>query len=495
MRERILDAILPVLLILLVSFSGASFAQPYKTVRPDSETYFINQHGIIKGIKIDSASAGGNDSVYYNFNSLRTDTCDGFTYSLTPYGASWIGKRVIIKPDGKNIFLNKNSDTLIIETQAHLNESWALFRFPDGDWIEGSVADTGIITVAGADDSIQIISLQLKDSAGTSLFHSINSKYFAISKWHGLIATPDIYDFPDDTLQYVRTDKKRLTNGDIFNYAVGDERQIKITSGSAFMPLVERYVLDIIIGRRFSVGFDSVFYQMKRKIIEYAYFPDSMGYPSEPDITSAHEDTVQISYAQLDSPVLAWMPEEAIIEDYDLWDYTLQSGNSVYGGRTSMVYGNRGCYFIETDSCWSPVIDGTVYSRIFIEGLGSLESDYSFGGGYSEELIYYRKGQETFGQLFTNIADIPEKNYSISIYPNPLTSTSTLEYTLQQSETLTIRLLDLQGKTVKTFLSNTQKEAGSHRQAITLPASLPAGSYLIVIESEKGTMGVRVTKV
>lgn len=477
--------------ILAILLAGSLAAQSYTTIAPDSETYFINQNGIIKGIKIDSATIEGNDSVYFNFKSLRSDSC----YGLTPYGASWIGNRIIIKPAGKNIFFNKNSDTIILETQAGINDSWKLFRFPDGGWIEGRISGADTVTMAGVIDSVKIVSLQLKDSTGTNLPHSINSKYFAISKWHGLTATPDIYDFPDDTLQYIRTGKKRLTNGDVFNYDIGDERQIKITSGSAFWPLVVRYVFDIIISKQFSAGLDSVFYQMKRKTIEYTYYPDSLGYPSEPDLTSINEDTVQVLYTQLNAPVLAWMPEEAIVEIFDLWDYMLQSKNSVYGGRTFAVYGNHGCYFNETDSCWSPIIDGTVYSRVFIEGLGGLESEFSFGGGYSEELIYYKKGSDTSGQLFTAITEAPEKSYPISIYPNPLTSTATLEYTLTQPETLTIRLLDLQGKTVKKFIENTMKEAGNHRQAITLPASLPAGSYLIVIESEKGKMWVKVTKV
>ncbi len=356
--------------------AGNLAAQPYKSILPNGENYFINGNGLIKGIKIETVTANGNDSVYFNFKSLRTDTCGGIAYSLTPYGASWIGDRVIIKPDGKNIFFNKNSDTIMLETQAGFNDRWKLFRFPDGGWIEGWVSDTDTLTIAGVADSVKIISLQLKDSAGSSLPHSINSKYFSISKWNGLTAAPDIYDFPDDTLQYIRTGKKRLTNGEVYDYEVGDERQIKITSGSAFWPLVVRYVLDIIISKQFSAGLDSVFYQMKRKTIEYTYYPDSLGYPSEPDLTSIYEDTVQVLYTQLNAPVLAWMPEEAIVEIFDLWDYMLQSKNSVYGGRTFMVYENHGCYFDETDSCWSLIIDGINYSRIFIEGLGGWNPSF-----------------------------------------------------------------------------------------------------------------------
>ena len=82
---------------------------------------------------------------------------------------------------------------------------------------------------------------------------------------------------------------------------------------------------------------------------------------------------------------------------------------------------------------------------------------------------------------------------SFVIYPNPFRQNATLEYILTQEESISIRLLDLQGKTVKTFLKNTKRSAGSHQQAITLPASLSAGSYLIVIESPKGRMAVKVS--
>lgn len=87
---------------------------------------------------------------------------------------------------------------------------------------------------------------------------------------------------------------------------------------------------------------------------------------------------------------------------------------------------------------------------------------------------------------FTNTAPL--------IYPNPIAEHATLEYTLQEAETLSIQLLDLQGKTLLTFVEGQAQAAGEHQQAIELPASLPAGPYLLVLASPKGKATVQVVK-
>ena len=80
------------------------------------------------------------------------------------------------------------------------------------------------------------------------------------------------------------------------------------------------------------------------------------------------------------------------------------------------------------------------------------------------------------------------------IYPNPLDNHATLEYTLQNAETISIHLLDMQGRTVQTFIERRVQPAGEHRQSIDLPEALPSGTYLIAISSPKGKLMVQVVK-
>ncbi|MBZ0207858.1 MAG: T9SS type A sorting domain-containing protein [Flavobacteriales bacterium] len=85
-------------------------------------------------------------------------------------------------------------------------------------------------------------------------------------------------------------------------------------------------------------------------------------------------------------------------------------------------------------------------------------------------------------------------NNALLIYPNPIQDHATLKYTLQTAETITIQLLDMQGKAVQTFVEGQHQAAGAHQQAIDLPEALPSGSYLIAISSPKGRFTVQVVK-
>ncbi len=80
------------------------------------------------------------------------------------------------------------------------------------------------------------------------------------------------------------------------------------------------------------------------------------------------------------------------------------------------------------------------------------------------------------------------------IYPNPITNNTKLSYNLTNTENISIYLLDMTGRKIKTYLENKQQIAGSYEQAISLPENLPVGTYLLVVSSEKGKVTVKVMK-
>jgi len=79
------------------------------------------------------------------------------------------------------------------------------------------------------------------------------------------------------------------------------------------------------------------------------------------------------------------------------------------------------------------------------------------------------------------------------IYPNPVESNTTLEYTLQNEDIISIELMDLNGKIIKTFIANEKRFAGKHEQIITLPSHLDPGNYIIHVSSASGQMGLKIT--
>lgn len=96
--------------------------------------------------------------------------------------------------------------------------------------------------------------------------------------------------------------------------------------------------------------------------------------------------------------------------------------------------------------------------------------------------------------LNLGLVDLSITNNAPLIYPNPIDKQSTLEYTLPIAETISIHLLDMQGRAVQTFIEGQHQAAGEHQQVIDFAEDLPAGSYLIAISSPKGRLTVQVVK-
>ena len=96
--------------------------------------------------------------------------------------------------------------------------------------------------------------------------------------------------------------------------------------------------------------------------------------------------------------------------------------------------------------------------------------------------------------LNLGILDFSASNNYLLIYPNPVAQNATLEYTLSKDETVSIRLIDMQGRIVKTLISEQNLEAGEHKQAIQFPDGLASGAYLITISSPSGHLSVQVIK-
>lgn len=80
------------------------------------------------------------------------------------------------------------------------------------------------------------------------------------------------------------------------------------------------------------------------------------------------------------------------------------------------------------------------------------------------------------------------------VYPNPIEDEATLQYVLSTEETISIRLLDLEGRVLHTFMENRVQGAGEHQQGIALPQGLASGAYVIVVSSLAGKVSIRVAR-
>ncbi len=82
----------------------------------------------------------------------------------------------------------------------------------------------------------------------------------------------------------------------------------------------------------------------------------------------------------------------------------------------------------------------------------------------------------------------------VFIYPNPVLGTTTISYTLKNSETLSIELLDMQGKRLYTFADKLNKSAGRYEELITLPNEIGTGLYFVMLSSLKRKVLIKIIK-
>ncbi len=96
--------------------------------------------------------------------------------------------------------------------------------------------------------------------------------------------------------------------------------------------------------------------------------------------------------------------------------------------------------------------------------------------------------------LNLGVIDLSASGNAILIYPNPVAQNAVLEYILTKEETVTIRLVNMEGKVVKTFAENQKQASGAHKQPLSLGSELASGTYYIVISTPGGKLSIKLVK-
>ena len=82
---------------------------------------------------------------------------------------------------------------------------------------------------------------------------------------------------------------------------------------------------------------------------------------------------------------------------------------------------------------------------------------------------------------------------STLIYPNPIQSTATLNYTLPKNEAITISLFDITGKLVKQFVNNIDKSKGINQEILNME-SVPGGEYILLVKTPSQNISIKIIK-
>jgi len=456
-------------------------AQDYQTITSNRIAYFENQNHHVNCIRIDSVKQTS-DSILYSFAVIQpySDGC------FSPYIASWIGKSVTIKNNGLNQFVNKENDTITINTLAGLNDSWTAYRVSGSLFIEASVIKYDTMTFLGICDSVKTIGFQSYDADTNLLDIDVNEMQLIISKNYGFVKMLNFYLFPDYEVNYTgdqlkeytlvglsnpQTGIQNLTWFNVYDFQVGDELHILQESD---------YWYDTYNG--YSIVNKAIY-----KYLERNNYADSITYcySRKQSISSTTYDSSSFVFFDdtltsviLPDSLFDLLPGEPVVDDYRVYSYTMSNESVLSKIRLSATES----YVLSEDSCWQFILaDGCLSDYQYLKGLGGPYYSCSDGfgmGGYAKKLVYYKKGDTTWGNPLTvnGISDT-EVQHPITIYPNPANRNINIIVEDNSCCDYTVYFYDIKGRLIKT------KHFDTDRSTIDI-GDLSKGVYLLKIADQ-----------
>jgi hypothetical protein len=133
------------------------------------------------------------------------------------------------------------------------------------------------------------------------------------------------------------------------------------------------------------------------------------------------------------------------------------------------------------------------------QGDGVVTRQYSFDdaavAGYNGQTLYYRLQQvDLDGKTATSSVvriQTGRQGSAVKVLQNPARDELALEYDSKQNETISIRLVNMDGNVVFKQTWIVQKGINTFRKAVT---HLPGGTYILEIAGREGVLTSRVIK-
>jgi len=468
-------------------------AQDYQNICSPGITFFKGDNNYLKAFRRDSVVAlGGNDTLFISYRTIRYNYSDCIDTTC----GSVLGREVIKTASGWFWFFNAAHDTLKINSQASLNDTWIFCNLPGHAHIEAKVTNIIVDSVPGTTDSVKVIIFQAKDSANNNIAHLLNGKFIKLSKHYGLSKMIDVVQVPSDTNSYQLAGKsvpgigiRNLQWQEIFNFDVGDEFHYFYGEPGFNDPDPDGYESKVI-----------------RKILNKTWSGnDTVTYTEEICGLYSHDWGSTWTYGhRTDTEIFhggySWLPNlpDEFIRIGNIADRYSFMTDPVSNRRIKMVNGPEAVFF---DSCWvynNPHFfynDGTTYLE---EGLGCTVSltTMAVGSGlhtFGTTLVYYKKGSETWGtplaadcSALSGTAELQDPGSAqVSILPNPA-----------DEQTLVTMMNNHPGKTVlySLYAITGTRVAGGRIQEesfVLMRNGLPAGLYILVISDTGGNVKAR----
>jgi hypothetical protein len=481
----------------LFLFASVSvFAQDYGHICSPGVTFFHTPDGTLKAFRRDSVQPlGGGDTLFFSYRTIRDNGQLWGTCYDTLHG-SLLGYRIVKKQDGRFWFFNKNDDTITINSQAALDDSWKFCNIPGGH-IQATVTSIIMDTILGNTDLVKVVTLQAKNSSNVNIPHILNQYTLKLSKDYGLTKMLDVYFIPDDTLVYNLAGKESPMIGvqniswlDIFNFNVGDEFHYVQTDWWNGGVVTHSKYINTILQKYENGNSDTLIYTFQ-----------NCSQTINPGGITSRIDTIVQTYTFGNNGMYPGgepgLPE-SLIPDYPggvgFNFASRHSGyDSSYNGRLTKI--TEPMYFEFQSGCWQYGLFESYTKLDYTSNLGNTAYYSSAAGSYGLEihqfnLVYFKLGSETWGTPVATdcntLVGLEEQNTAVQpafrVVPNPAASSFQLifdQFDLQK--TLTFRLQDGSGRFV-------MKGDVKNNPSTIERGSLPAGLYFLLIFDKEGLL-------
>jgi len=453
-----------------------------------NDSIYTNYH---RAIRIDSVAVAGSDSLFFTYKVVDDNPIRPITGCYLVNDTGWAGYKVIIKLNGDNLFITTKGDSVVLKTLANLNDTWRLNELGNNEYIQGTISLNTTETILGVMDSIKYIKLQAYNGT-TQISHPINNLYFKISKDYGLVQSFRIADFPLQTTIYTidgisnpLLGIQNLTADEVYNFNVGDTFQYIYDDRWEVYSFDLEYSQDVILSKNVSLTGDTL-----------DYFTDRMVHHRRFDGLS-HIDTTYFIHDTITNQIILSSNYffSTFCKDIDKFPHELYTNSTGFSEELQDTSLNGRRYkifptYLEYDSPDSSCIGDFYIGRCifddfaFADGIGMVyDIDHSeWGYCRNHQLVYYRKGGETWGApldwpKILGIGELSKSYLGITISPNPLTSFSTLQLNTQLTSAEVV-IYNMLGKEMlrKTLTGNSMEiEKGT----------LGSGVYFVRVRNEE----------
>lgn len=382
------------------------------------------------------------------------------------------------------MFFNKNGDTIFYHPNSEVGTTWRLFTFKDSSFITAKIEKKSWQMLLNVFDSVIEYSLVVKNydsSLSSNIFNNytlkISKNYGAIGLIYEDILTEQFFIANLCGVSKYKLGYNYLTQRKIFDFEIGDEFHIEEISFNGNPDDYQSKIIKKVIDKRISIPNDTVIYKTAR-VTYKDYFSSSY-------IDKLIRDTVLENYLIKDEDT--YVKDEPII-NANSWG---SEGNDVkFFTSTSKYafYSKSYCKIKTNDSCWTIIIDCPGESNYYMEGCGLFKFNGSLNSTiyrYEKNMVYYKKGVETWGVPFNNLSANSIEKIPINIYPNPITKNDKLVVNAPIYLTK-IEILNMIGEVILTANNINKTE-----ETIDIDL-LKSGSYIIRLTSLNNAVHIKL---